>query len=376
MALNGFKVFDSDLHVVEPPDLWEKYVEAEFANSVPHGLTRFSGDLGMIGPDGKPWGRQDDRGQRRAEFFASSTFAKSASRWDEFEARGWDSAAQLDAMNVEGIDAAVLYPSRGLFALAIPNMDPRLAAAIARAYNNWLHDFMEVDRSRMLGAGMISPFDIDDAIAETRRVADLGFKAVFMRSSLANGRHWHDPYYEPLWSTIEELDIALGFHESATSLLPNVGNYFSDDDFLMQHVAAHPLQQMLCTVSFCNGGILERHPSLRVAFLEGNCSWLPFLLWRMDEHVEWLGEAFTSGLTMMPSEYFKRQCYVSVESDEEPAQCLIPEGLTDRIVYSTDFPHGDSKYPNSVERFLKMPFDDDVKRAMLWDNCAEYYRVS
>jgi predicted TIM-barrel fold metal-dependent hydrolase len=82
------------------------------------------------------------------------------------------------------------------------------AAAIARAYNNWLYDFCAVNPQRLIGAGMISPFGIDDAVVEARRsVKDLGFKGIFLRPNPVNGRNWHDPYYEPLWSQLETLDV-------------------------------------------------------------------------------------------------------------------------------------------------------------------------
>lgn len=108
---------------------------------------------------------------------------------------------------------AVLYPSRGLFALTVPELDASLAAAIAQAYNDWLYDFCAPDRDRLLGAGMISPFDVEDAISESKRCVEaLGFRSVFLRPNIVHDRNWHDPYYEPLWATLEELEVPLGFH--------------------------------------------------------------------------------------------------------------------------------------------------------------------
>ena len=121
------------------------------------------------------------------------------------------------------------------------------------------------------------------------------------------------------------------------------------------------------------GGILERHPTLRVAFLEGNCSWVPFLLWRMDEHWERQGDVYAPELTMAPSQYFKRRCFVSVECDEEPVKYVIDAIGDDRLVFSTDFPHGDSKFPRAVESFLGLPISEESKRKILWDDCAAYY---
>jgi predicted TIM-barrel fold metal-dependent hydrolase len=125
--------------------------------------------------------------------------------------------------------------------------------------------------------------------------------------------------------------------------------------------------------AFLGGGILERHPKMRVAFLEANCSWLPWLLWRLDEGYEREGDVFMPDLKMPPSEYFKRQCWISIEPDEAPARYTIEEFGCDQLVFSTDYPHGDSKYPHAVESFLKLNLTDDDKRKILWDNCARFY---
>ena len=371
MAHQNFKVLDSDIHIIEPPDLWHRYADPAFRDRVPHGLTEDAGDL-RLALDGKAWGRvaaDADRSRRRR----GHDYARNQERWRPFQERGWTSKIQLEAMDAEGIDVAVVYPSRGLFALTIPDMEPRLAAAMARAYNDWLYEFCQENPERLLGAGMISPFDVDDAVREVRRAArELGFRGVFLRPNEVNGRNWHDPYYEPLWTALEDLGVPLGFHEGAGSQLRQVGEQFGANAML-KHVYCHPVEQMLAAGSFCLGGILERHPGLRVAFLEGNCSWVPFLLWRMDEHWERQGDVYAPELTMAPSEYFKRQCFVSVECDEEPVKYVIDAIGDDRIVFSTDFPHGDSKFPRAVESFLRLPISDDSKRKILWSNCAAYY---
>jgi uncharacterized protein len=374
MAYQSFKVLDSDIHIIEPPDLWQRYIDPEFRDRAPYGLIEDMGDL-RLAHDGKPWGRVagDANSSRRRE---GHSYAHNQERWRPFKERGWASTVQLEAMDTEGIDVAVVYPSRGLFALSVPDMDPPFAAAMARAYNNWLKDFCSEDPRRLIGAGMISPFDVNDAVSEARRcVKELGFRGVFLRPNIVNGRNWHDPYYEPLWTMLEELQVPLGFHEGAGALLPQVGDQFGANAML-KHVYCHPVEMMLAAGSFCMGGILERHPRLRVAFLEGNCGWVPFLMWRMDEHWERQGDVYAPELKMAPSEYFKRQCFVSAECDEVPVKYVIDAIGDDRIVFSTDFPHGDSKFPRAVASFLELPIAEESKRKILWDNCAAYYGLA
>ena len=375
MVKNGFKVLDSDLHVIEPLDLGQRYTDPEFRGEAPRGIVGGSGIWSIVGPDGRPWGRNPTYLQKSGRLTASY-YSEYEERMKPYQETGWSAQTELKAMDAEGVDVAVIYPTLGLYALAVPDINPKLAAAIARAYNNWLHEFCQADSDRLIGAALVSPFDVNDAVAETRRsVKDLGFKGIMLRPNEVNRRNWYDPYYDPLWSELEELDVPVGFHEGAGAALPYVGEEFGDN-IMLAHAICHPLEQMLAATSFCAGGILARHPNLRVAFLEGNSSWLPFLMWRWDEHWEALGNVYGPELKLSPSEYFKRQCLTSVEADEEPVKFVIDHIGSNRFVFSTDFPHFDSKFPHAVERFLELSMGEDDKRRILWDNCARYYGLS
>ncbi|MEE9248408.1 MAG: amidohydrolase family protein [Dehalococcoidia bacterium] len=367
MVKNGFRVMDSDMHVIEPPDLWQRYIDADFLQRAPKGISRWPGDMqidleGHLMPSVPgEWGKA--RAQAQAEAYQ-----------DGYE-HGFDAGSQVRALDEEGIDIAVLYPSRGLFTLALNTMDPGLGSAIARAYNHWLYDFCNTAPDRLYGAAMVSPFDVQSASGEARRaVGELGFKGIFLRPNIVNGRNWHDPHYDPLWAEIEGLDVPLGFHEGATAAMTQVGGRF--ETYMMHHTCCHPMEMMLALVDLIGGGVLERFPRLKVAFLEGNCAWAPWLLWRLDEHFELSGRFESPGLSLEPTEYFRRQCYLSVEADEEPALFVERSGLVANVVFSTDYPHNDSKYPHAIERFLEIPFEEETKANILWDNCARLYNLS
>ena len=96
----------------------------------------------------------------------------------------------------------------------------------------------------------------------------------------------------------------------------------------------------------------------------------------MDEGYEREGDVFMPGLTMAPSEYFKRQCILSIEPDEFPARQLIDDIGCGQLVFSTDYPHGDSRYPNAVDAFMELPLTDEEKKKILWDNCANFYALA
>jgi predicted TIM-barrel fold metal-dependent hydrolase len=366
---DGFKVFDSDMHVLEPVDLWERYIDPAFRDRAPRGTQRKATDVGVM-VDGRDAFRLSAR-------IARVSFPGGLDRFAADIERGFDAMAQLQAMDREGIDVTVLYPSRGLFVNSDPDMDPAFSAAIARAYNNWLADFCQAgDPRRMYGAAMLPIQDVTASIHEARRaVAELGFKAIFLRPNPPRaGLYWHQPVFDPLWETIQDLGVPVGFHEGVASGMPTVGaDRFADDHFALQHACSHSMEQMLALEAMTLGGVLARFPRLKVAFLEGNGSWLPFWLWRLDEHWENPGRYELTAVRERPSEYFLRQGFVSLECDEQPAPHAVEICGPECFVFSTDYPHYDTKYPEATARFLTLPLDEKAKRTILWDNCARLY---
>ena len=232
----------------------------------------------------------------------------------------------------------------------------------------------------MYGAAMVPAQSVPAAVAEAHRAKqELGFKSIFLRPNPVRGRNWHNPVYDPLWAACEKLGLAVGFHEGTPCELPvAMGDRFDgvhEDLWVTEHVAAHPIEQMYACLSFIMGGVCERFPGLRVAYLEGNCSWVPFWLWRMEEHYEVRTHVLKQKLPLSPTEYFKRQCYVGVEADEEPGKYTLDWLGDSNIVFSTDFPHPDSKFPDSVKALVEQPFADVSIRKILWDNCATLYDI-
>ena len=117
---------------------------------------------------------------------------------------------------------------------------------------------------------------------------------------------------------------------------------------MLYHTCTHSMAMMLAAVDVVGGGVCERFPGLTVAFLEGNCSWAPWLLWRLDEWLEMSAAYDHPDLTLAPSAYFRRQCYLSVECDEEPAEMVTRYGLEDR---SCSPPTTPTPTPNTPSRW-------------------------
>src|SRR6266481_5696642 len=220
---NGFRVMDSDLHTMEPDGLWERYLDEPFKRFAPKFIrgTDNAPNQPIIKIGALDIGEMSKRPrtavvgkdlQRRA-------FARSP-HYDVAHARGYDSASHLQAMDIEGIDVAILYGTRGRQVLMHDDLDPQVADALARAHNNWTHDYCQHDPTRLKFAAQVAFHEPALAAREARRaVRELGAVAVIGNPNPINGRHVHDPELEPLWEAIEELGVPLGFHPTGQSSL-------------------------------------------------------------------------------------------------------------------------------------------------------------
>jgi predicted TIM-barrel fold metal-dependent hydrolase len=127
--------------------------------------------------------------------------------------RDYDAEAQIMAMQMEGIDIAVLFPTGGLSLISRNGMDPQLSLALSQAYNNWIHEFCQYSPNQLKFAAMLPLHDVNLACQElVRCVRELGAVASFIRPNLLNGHYWHSNYWDPLYSLHEELDVAWCFH--------------------------------------------------------------------------------------------------------------------------------------------------------------------
>jgi uncharacterized protein len=124
-------------------------------------------------------------------------------------------------------------------------------------------------------------------------------------------------------------------------------------------------------------GVYERFPRLRCAYMEAGCGWLPSWLHRIDEHLEMTEDREFPGLTMSATEYFQRNCWISTECEDRYVADVVRWMGPEHIVYETDFPHPDSKFPHATETFLALEpdlIDEATKRKILWGNAVDLYR--
>jgi len=369
MAKQGFRVMDSDLHVIEPRTLWEEYLDPRFRGRVATLPDREGQPRAHV--DGKVLPPYADRPERQRAW--SFRMRQPGS---ERLSRATTPKAALEAMDVEGIDVAILFRTWASHAINIDGLEPALAAAMSRAWNRWITDFCGESPGRLKPSALVPLQDVDLAVAEARvAVHDLGAITLVLPSHPLNGRPIYDRAYDPLWAAAQELDVAVSFHGNHAAYADHLARRYLDN-LVLSHACGQPVEMMLALGAVVTGGVLSRFPRLRMAFLEGNCGWLPWWLWALDERWEAWGDRELFQQDAKPSELFRRQCVVSAEPEETFVEHVVAELGDDNLVLSTDWPHDDSRFPHAIDGFLaEAPLSPDSKRKILWDNCARLYKL-
>jgi uncharacterized protein len=360
--MESARVIDADGHTLEPPDLLQRFLEPEYRHRVTEG------------PDGR---RLD--GQRTSchppGTLESLRFTPGLirERYGDLAEDGFSARSVVKALDVEGIDISVIYGP--LYDCWIEGMDPELGCAVARAYSRWLSEFTAQSAGRVVGAAPIPLHDVGLAIREVEFAYEqLGFRAFWTRPNPVGGRMLGHRDFEPFFETLEGLAVPLSLHEGSGSMMQNIGTERFGQTWFEQHACVHPMEQQMAMLSMIVQGVFERHPDLRVAFMESGAAWLPSWLHRLDEHAELVGWRETPDLSATPSEYFKRQCFISCDPDEDLLYQVVEAVGGQNVIFATDFPHPDAKYPNAVKSFLGLPkVSDDIKRQILWDNAIRFY---
>jgi predicted TIM-barrel fold metal-dependent hydrolase len=360
---DGLRFVDCDMHVMEPPDLFDRYLDREFRDrvSVPVGADGLP-KRGMITIDGLATSIDPDLEQHRkrltsgAVSYSSQPLSGSrmadSGRLDFAVQRNYDPEAQVMGMELEGIDIAVLYPTMGLSLLARDDMDPRMSLALCQAYNNWIHEFCQYSPDQLKFAAMLPLHDVNLACAElVRCVRELGAVGSFVRPNRINGRFWHSNYWNPLFEVHQDLDVAMGFHEGTGARYSNITELYGENRFY-RHVASHWIEMQQALIAMLIAGVFEFYPKLRVAFLEAQNSWVPGILTRIEWDYPQYRDTHAPYLSLTPKEYFQRNCWAAVEGSEPEIEATAGLIGADRMCISTDYPHFDSNFPNVANNLL------------------------
>jgi predicted TIM-barrel fold metal-dependent hydrolase len=326
---------DADTHLYEPCELWPLRMDAKFRARAPALVPM---------DDGRVFFRYADRVYPTMPNHPGfgAIYGPGGTATD----RVCEPGARLRWMDSRSTDIQILYPTLALNGASQVD-DPELAGALARAYNQYAAEFASIDPRRLVPAivtPMNHPAVAIQEITYAREV--LGLTLAVSNPTPPGNVAWSDARYDGVWAALQDLDVALTFHEltaSAPSYGTGVERY--QGDWAMLYVCTHVVEQVLVLTEFILKGILARFPRLRMSLAESHVSWLEGWLTLLDNQYMTDERGGRDRLDMAPSEYFRRQCWVAAFTDDG----LLPESLRfgRNVMVCTDWPHPP---PEVVER--------------------------
>jgi predicted TIM-barrel fold metal-dependent hydrolase len=297
-------------------------------------------------------------------------------------AGAFDPIARLSDMDAMGVDRALLYPT--LFGEHFPLVEnPDVAWALARAYNDWLHDFACADPRRLLPVAVLPMQAPSFAVRELERVVERGFRAVVIRPSFFRGRYPNHPVHDPLWGRLEELDVAACILPSAGSTNPE----WSSAGPFVERVAAnlrigHGIAEAVAPfmdsatllTAMCFYGHLERFPRLRLAFVGAGASWVPLTLEKSETYL-WLFSGIRD-VSLEPGQvFFARPSLVSFDAWEEPV-ARLPDVFAEVAAWGSRYPRHDTGSLDEARAMLaKHGVAEQTVADYLGGNAARHFAI-
>jgi predicted TIM-barrel fold metal-dependent hydrolase len=311
----------------------------------------------------------DPRYREEFDGWASTYEAPYEDLKGEEGSRNWNSGRRLQELESDGIVGEVLFPntdppfsstsSPGSQAAIADTDDFNRRWAGLKAYNRWLAEFCNQAEGRRTGVFQIMLHDIDEAVSEVHRAAGAGLRGGMLLPGAPPGSglppfYCHD-YYGPLWRACSELGVPVNCHSGSAA--PRTGDRPEDHVLLLLEMGWWDQRTLRHLVL---GGVLEQNPGLRVVFTEEGTGWIPDQLQAMDNFFDSMhataaqgelthGAQVAGGLSLRPSEYWERQCYVGA-SFMHPSEATIRDQIgIDKIMWGSDYPHVEASYPYSDE---------------------------
>lgn len=361
----GYRILDTERHVLEPADLWQKRLPSGLRHRAP----QVSPDRRTIAVDGRPM----------------MTDGEILAGLGPIDGAGAETpAGNLADMDREGIDAAILFPTVGLYATWSDELPADLSVALCRTYNDWLADYCAADAHRLKGLALLPLQDVPAAVAELKRArSELGLVGAVLRPNpLLRRQLFHTDYF-PLYAEAERLGTPLCIHGGPGSVLPELGvKDFTGAEhpngvqrftgLLPRNAISYPLEVMGAMISLAGEEPLMEFPGLRVLFASAGAGWLHWWVERMDDEFMHLG--YDAVTKLKPGHYVKRQAAVAAYADEGILPFLLDE-FGDNLTWGSAYPSPYlTRFPDELAPLLENPeIPDAARRKILWDTPARLF---
>jgi predicted TIM-barrel fold metal-dependent hydrolase len=363
---NGAPIISADSHVLEPGDLWTRTLANRFGDALPHIVNGFEGYEGTFFYLGRPG--------EAARIDELVNAVGDDERVRELVKAGADPAFRLQLMKKDGVAAEVLNPTFALWVPRIP--DPAMRRACAQLFNDWIVEYSQADRTRLLGVGIVPIDDPRWAAEEAMRIVRRGARGIMVPTQPIEGAPpYRSETYDPFWAVAQEAGVPITLH-IVTGRVRDPFTYHGADErgevprsFLELFGEAAPV----LANEFIFGGVFDRFPKLSLFLSEYDASWLPILKYRVDRIETFPG---LTPLRKRGREYVEQNVYAGIINDPLAAKLRHEIGV-DRILWGSDFPHPPCPYPHTRKRIAEIlaGIPDDEREAMTSGNVCRLYGI-
>ena len=385
--LSGIRVIDADTHIVEVGDIWTSRVPAALRDHVPH-VEEIDGAPTWV-MEGTPLGWAYKGTVIAADGDKTETVV-AYTDWrdlDDIHAGAYQVDARLAVMDASGIYAQVVFPNNvglGGQGVAMATTDRSLLNTCVEVYNDWSAELMEQSGGRLLPMAVMPAWNVDDCIREARRALTLGFRGVNITADPSDqgAPDLADRVWDPLWATLEELELPVHFH---------IGNSETAMEFFHKYAwgsQSEGMQLAICgtmlflgnarsVLNIIGSGMLERHPGLQIVSVESGVGWIPFALEGLRYEMLENAPHDVARLPLTPLEYFQRQIYATTWFEHADLAHVVDRIGADRILFESDFPHPTCLYPDPLATAAKHLRDltPDAREKILGGNASRLYKI-
>ena len=373
--LNGWWIVDADAHVSPPVGVWD-YLDAEYQVRKPY-LVDLASEGTSRGPlnsfwvvDGRTIPSPIGPGAIPGGVPPTSAYTRTKVGYSVPSQDLTDAAARVADLDRLGIDVQVIFPG---VTFAQMSRDALFEAALFRSYNDYLAQACRPAAERLKWAGLVPLRHVPSAVAEVERIRALGGTTLVIYGT-AGEQMLGARTLDPVWDAVAAAGLPVCIHvgRSFPALAETFESAFGATGFSVT------LPILLAFFSLIEGGVLDRYPRLRFAFLEAGSLWVPFLVDRMDEYYKIMrmkGHPWTWRLPAdEPSAYLRRgQLYVTPEAEDRWLPDVIQLIGEDHVMYASDIPHVELRDNAALEYIERDGLSDTVKQKILGENAGRFY---
>lgn len=383
--LDGLKVIDTDSHWSEPYDLWTSRAPAKYRDRVPRMMERdgrrrwwFDDDIAIGLPIASSVVDADGTKITGTAFFDMDN--------EMVHRASYDAEARVAMLDELGIHAQVMYPNVAGFGNQnfLKSPDDMLRLISVEIYNDALAEFQEATNQRVFGMALLPWWDLDAAVREIERAHANGLRGIVTCANPeeAGLPDMATPHWDPVWQVCSDLEMPVNFHiGSSKGNLDFFGKApwpsFGEERKLAVGSANLFMGNARTVGNLIYSGIPERFPGVKFVSVESGIGWIPFFLEVLDHQMHETAPNELAELTLLPSEYFKRQfygCFWFERSTIKPTIDFLGERC---VLFETDFPHPTCLYPRddaSLMTALEGLTDAQIQ-AIMQDNAAQLYKI-